>query len=119
MNLAALKPGDRVLVAAVIEQVAEPNGIAARVAIEGSRPPFTRMIVEMLPDDVVAMDERPVVTPPDPLKSGDRVRDERGEEYEVTGDPRETDDGKVEVALWNGRVGFTSDRPENLERVKP
>lgn len=67
-------------------------------------------------DDVVSV--LPPETPPEPLKAGDTVRDLADAEWSVMADPRVTDAGDEQVALWSDEMGVSWDYVRNLTRVE-
>lgn len=114
IDLDTLKAGDGLLIYATFVGKGGDKQVFAEVA--GHRPPFSGFQVIIGEADIHSLGDRPE-PPPEPLKKGDRVRNEQGVEFEVVAEPRATEDGTMLLSLWNNEVGYEVDYPENLERI--
>ena len=116
VDLDLLKLGAHVLVRAVVVVMEKGDDGPVGVIIDGHRPPFTKFRADIGAADIHSVVDAPPPEP-EPIKKGDRVRNEQGVEFEVVADPRATEDGTVLLSLWNNEAGYDVDHPENLERI--
>lgn len=106
-QIKALRPGDVVLVRAVIvDPVPDCDGdIMASTACRSG----ANQNSYIDPANIISIEPRPFAV-------GDRVRD-GVVEWEVAAPPRKRSNGKVEVAVWNDEDGYTCSVPDFLTLV--
>lgn len=107
-----LTNGDAVLIRAVYCEANEEGG-GLSVLVDGPRPPFTRQLV--LVADIEALARTPDAPVWEP-RAGDRVRDERGREFELV-DIKQRDDKAMIAMLWSADFGADWAFLEALEHV--
>ena len=114
MDFSDLEPGIVVLVRASVDVI---EGETLTATIADPRPPFTAQIVQLGPDDIEGVSDRPIVEP-ERLMKGDHVRDQLGRPFEIVTEPMKDNEGQTWVGLWSKEFGMDTENVRNLERIK-